>query len=58
LGKVFYITILYVFGRVVNVKRWEYKIHDIGFLKREKHLNELGMEGWELVAVSMNRLCP
>jgi len=37
------------------MKKWEYKVHKgkASFLKNEgEHLDELGQEGWELVAVT------
>lgn len=36
-------------------KQWEYKVEDISWAaeaRKERHLNSLGAEGWELVSVS------
>lgn len=36
-------------------KQWEYKVEDISWVaevRKERHLNSLGAEGWELVSVN------
>ncbi len=38
-------------------KQWEYKVEDISWAaeaRKERHLNFLGAEGWELVSVDEN----
>lgn len=34
--------------------KWEYKVVYVDYYRTEKHLNELGEKGWELMAFDMS----
>lgn len=39
------------------MQKWEYKVINLDYQNREAQLNELGQQGWELVAVENTATC-